>query len=193
MTGLPELAAGPGQALSRTGLIGQLRQASTLDEISNIADRPLRRAGAAPDEDVVLAATEVFDSRFRPTNAEVNAAVSNELAILRVVNAREVKRFVNLFRFYAVIGVRRRLQGYESATIREAATLAALAARWPNVVGLAGEPSVLTALSNKPPSGGQAPDSRLGDIKPQRLAALATFLSAPEHALSAGALSLLVG
>ena len=181
-----------GEYLSHDDLIEQLGQASKLDEICEKADW-LRSVGAASDEEVTQAATEVFDARFRPANSEVIAVVSSELGVLRVVNGREVKRFVNLFRFYAVIGVRRRLQGHESATIREAATLAALAARWPDVVGVAREPSVLTALRDAPPDADEVLDAGLRAIPRERLTALAAFLGSDEHALSSGALELLVG
>jgi hypothetical protein len=168
----------------------RFEQAGTLDEICEIADA-FRREQLAPDEEVVQAATEVFDSRFRGNNPEVNAVVSGELVGLPAVNGREVKRFVNLFRFYAVIGVRRRLQGFESATISEAATLATLASRWPDVIGVAGDPEALTALRDSPLTEGEASDPRFGHIDVRRLCAISEYLQ--HHELSPGALSLLVG
>jgi KAP family P-loop domain len=191
--GLPTSpGAEPAGGRSQAELKARLARADTLDEICQIAEA-LRGDRVASDEEVVQAATEVFDSRFRPTNPEVNAVVSSELSVLPVVNGREVKRFVNLFRFYAVIGVRRRLQGYESATIGEAATLATLASRWPDIVGVAIDPEALTALRNSSLARGKAKgsDPRFGHIDQRRLLAISEYLQ--DHELSPGALSLLVG
>ena len=139
------------------------------------------------------AATELFDRRFHRANREVDSALNRELDMLTVINGREVKRFVNLFRFYAVIGARRRLEGYESATIREAATLAAMASRWPDIVGVAAERSVLNELRAATLDGHFKRPARLRGFPKQRLVALASFLQADEHELSPGAFSLLVG
>lgn len=175
---------------SHPRLMEELQKATSLDEISSIAIR-LRADAVAPPEDVVRAATEVFDRRFRLTHPDVNKVVSHELTRYRVVNAREVKRFVNLFKFYAIIGARRQLEGYQSATIGEAAALAMLAARWPDIVGVAGDATALDALRDATSGEEMASDPRFSGIKAQRLEAISAFLR--EHDLSSGALSLLVG
>ena len=186
-------ATGLGSLVSREALVARLDDmATSLDDISDAA-KSLMRDGAASDEEIVHAATELFDRRFHRTNREVDSALKCELDMLTVINGREVKRFVNLFRFYAVIGARRRLQGHDSATIREAATLAAMASRWPDIVGVAAERSVLDELRDGMVNGRMNPPDRLKGFPERRLAALASFLQSKEHALSTGAFSLLVG
>jgi hypothetical protein len=189
-----------GSLVSREALVARLDEmATSLDDIS-VAAKSLMADGAAPDEEIVHAATVLFDRRFSRANREVDSALKRELDVLTVINGREVKRFVNLFRFYAVIGARRRLQGHVSATIREAATLAAMASRWPDIVGVAAERSVLDELRRNMVDGQlkmvdgklQSPE-RLKDFPERRLAALASFLQDEDHALTPGAFSLLVG
>jgi KAP family P-loop domain len=165
---------------------------TTLDQVSDVAAE-LRKERGTDEQAIVNAATAVFDVMFRPANPEVARVVSKELEAMPAVNAREAKRFVNLFRLYAIIGARRRLQGYESATIQEAATLAALASRWPDVVGLAAGPAALLALKDDPAGSERAGLIRLGHIDPGRLSELAGFLNEESHGLSPGALALLVG
>ncbi|MBG0565916.1 P-loop NTPase fold protein [Actinoplanes aureus] len=53
-------------------------------------------------------------------------------------NPREIKRFVNLFRFYSFIAQQHRLQGLPPASGAEIAKLCVLAIRWPNLLGLLG-------------------------------------------------------
>jgi len=194
-TGAPadEGAIPLGSLTSRETLVTRLDQAATsLDAISDAA-KALMADKAAPDEEIVQAATELFDRRFHRANRDVDSVLNRELDMLTVINGREVKRFVNLFRFYAVIGARRRLQGFESATISEAATLAAMASRWPDIVGVAAERSVLNELRAATVNGDFTPPERLKDFPRQRLLALAGFLQADAHELSPGAFSLLVG
>ena len=182
-----------GSLVSLDTLVNRLDTAApSLDAISDAA-KSLIEHETASQEAIVQAATELFDRRFHRANREVDSALKRELRQLTVINGREVKRFVNLFRFYAVIGARRRLQGYESATIGEAATLAAIAARWPDIVGVAAERSVLNGLRDAMVDGVFKPPERLKGFPESRLVALASFLKAEEHELSHGALSLLVG
>jgi hypothetical protein len=53
-------------------------------------------------------------------------------------NPREIKRFVNLFRFYSFIAQQHRFQGLPPASGAEIAKLCVLAIRWPNLLGLLG-------------------------------------------------------
>ena len=75
------------------------------------------------------------------------------LSLLPSRNPREIKRFVNLFRFYSFIAGRGRLIGYSAASKEQIAKVAAFAIRWPSIVSrLASVPEagghVLLALEN---------------------------------------------
>lgn len=181
------------QQVSQETLIDRITAAAeNLDDISRVAEA-LRQQDGIPAETVIRAATTVFDARFKTTDLEVRRVMLDGLESLPGLNAREVKRFINLFRFYAVIGIRRRLAGFESATIREAATLAAIASQWPDVVGLAAGPAVLAALREGPTTRERASQLRLDGIDLARLTALAEFLRSDRNALTPGAMALLVG
>ena len=75
------------------------------------------------------------------------------LSLLPSRNPREIKRFVNLFRFYSFIAGRGRLIGYSAASKEQIAKIAAFAIRWPSIVArLASGPEagghMLLALEN---------------------------------------------
>jgi hypothetical protein len=186
--------AGPLEQLaSQEALVDRLdKAAASLDDISKVA-KELMDTHEESVEKIVRAATDLFHRRFHHANPEIDDALKRELNTQTVINGREVKRFVNLFRFYAVIGARRRLHGIESATIREAVTLAAMAARWPDIVCAAGERKVLYELRDGWRSENLMCPERLQGFPERRLVQLAQFLQAEEHALSPGALSLLIG
>jgi hypothetical protein len=63
------------------------------------------------------------------------AALTAGLPSLGSVSPREVKRYLNLFRFYAFIAFRRRLDRQAAPDLAQIAKLAAIAVRWPYLLG----------------------------------------------------------
>jgi hypothetical protein len=53
-------------------------------------------------------------------------------------NPREIKRFVNVFRFYSLIQIRRELRGLPAPRYDQIGKLAVLAVRWPQLLGMLG-------------------------------------------------------
>src|SRR5512144_112445 len=76
--------------------------------------------------------------RLRPDDPEVQTIVTAVGGRL-VKNPREIKRFVNVFRFYTVIRQERELAGLPAPdTLEEIAKLAIIAVRWPQLRGALG-------------------------------------------------------
>jgi hypothetical protein len=83
---------------------------------------------------------EVYSDR------EARTAILAGVPGLAAENPREIKRFVNLFRFYSFVAQQQRLQGLPTVAGPEIAKLAVLAIRWPHLLGLFGRPGILLAL-----------------------------------------------
>ncbi|GII83688.1 hypothetical protein Ssi03_16780 [Sphaerisporangium siamense] len=81
-----------------------------------------------------LAADRVYDDIYSDENA--CAAIERVLPALTLTNPRELKRYVNVFRFYSFVTYRRALAGGPRATDDEVAKLAVLAVRWPHLLTL---------------------------------------------------------
>lgn len=58
------------------------------------------------------------------------------LPALTFLNPRQIKRYVNVFRFYSFLTYRRALAGAEPASDAEVAKLAALTIHWPHLLSL---------------------------------------------------------
>ncbi len=115
------------------------------------ADPPIDRIGAiseaakqlydAPgiaEEDVIRAAEAEFSERFRDDDPIVQEAIRSQATTLSS-NPREIKRYINVFRFYAFIQVRRDLRQLETPSYEQLAKLSALAIHWPHLLGLFGQ------------------------------------------------------
>jgi hypothetical protein len=87
-------------------------------------------------DETVAAIDRVFSDLY--SDAAAWTAVRSVLPQLGSSNPRELKRYLNLFRFYSFIVYRRRLDGIAPPTAQQVAKIAALAIRWPQL---------LTALS----------------------------------------------
>lgn len=74
------------------------------------------------------------------SDSEARTAILAGVPGLASDNPREIKRFVNLFRFYSFIAQQHRLQGLSPAGGAEIAKLCVLAIRWPNLLALFGRP-----------------------------------------------------
>jgi KAP family P-loop domain len=88
---------------------------------------------AALSAEAIAAAEQAFAESFRDDAPGVKDIVGRHVQWLSA-NPREIKRFVNLFRFYAFIQVRRELRGLPAPTLDQVAKLAVLAIRWPQLV-----------------------------------------------------------
>ncbi|MEV6981376.1 P-loop NTPase fold protein [Sphaerisporangium sp. NPDC051017] len=81
-----------------------------------------------------LAADRVYDDIYSDENAY--AAIERVLPALTLSNPRELKRYVNVFRFYSFVTYRRALAGAPRASDDEVAKLAVLTVRWPHLLSL---------------------------------------------------------
>ncbi|MHC3467831.1 P-loop NTPase fold protein [Streptomyces sp. 7R007] len=72
------------------------------------------------------------------SDVDAHAALADLLPVLDSRNPREIKRFVNLYRFYSFIAERQRLLGAPMPEQEQIAKLAAFAIRWPHVISMLG-------------------------------------------------------
>jgi hypothetical protein len=120
---------------------GHAPTAESLPEITHRVERALLApmgipAPAIPGELTGLvahAADRVYADLLGDRSAY--AALTAGLPSLGSVNPREVKRYLNLFRFYAFIAFRRRLDRQVAPDLAQIAKLAAIAVRWPYLLG----------------------------------------------------------
>ncbi|HKV29974.1 MAG TPA: hypothetical protein VJT14_03055 [Candidatus Dormibacteraeota bacterium] len=68
-------------------------------------------------------------------NPQIRETILNIVTQLPSKNPREIKRAINLFRFYAFIGAERQFAGLDAPDLKQAAKLATLAVRWPEHLG----------------------------------------------------------
>jgi peptidoglycan hydrolase-like protein with peptidoglycan-binding domain len=73
------------------------------------------------------------------SDADAVSAIKAALPALASANPREIKRYINLFRFYTFIVQRQRLQGVPAPSGESIAKLAALAIRWPHLLSTLGQ------------------------------------------------------
>ncbi|GIH23055.1 hypothetical protein Aph01nite_13650 [Acrocarpospora phusangensis] len=113
-------------------------RADTLDSIARatqrVVDAPAGEAGMLGGLwlETRAAADRVFDDLYSDENA--CRAIEVALPALSATNPRELKRYVNVFRFYSFVTYRRRLAGEPPAGDAEVAKLAALTVRWPQLL-----------------------------------------------------------
>ncbi len=82
------------------------------------------------------AATRVFVELY--SDADSRDAIVAALPALDSANPREIKRFINLFRFYTFIAQQDRLREVPAPDAPEIAKLAVLAIRWPHLLNALG-------------------------------------------------------
>jgi len=92
-----------------------------------------REAGPDPAGDL-SAASRTIATLY--SDADAYVTLRDALPLLPSRNPREIKRFVNLFRFYSFIAQRGRLIGRPAASREQIAKVAAFAIRWPSVVSM---------------------------------------------------------
>jgi hypothetical protein len=99
-------------------------------------DEVLGRHEAALLQETIEAYNRVFAELY--SDADAYEAILDAVRWLESGNPREIKRFVNLYRFYTFIAEQQRLQEAPSPSSREVAKLAVLAIRWPHLLNLLG-------------------------------------------------------
>ena len=85
--------------------------------------------------EAIRAAEIAFQDRFRDSDPGVRRIVQDHAGLL-ARNPRETKRFINLFRFYAFIQVRRMLRGLPAPTLEQVGKAAILTVQWPHLLTL---------------------------------------------------------
>jgi KAP family P-loop domain len=141
--------------------IDDLRHVGLADAPSRLAEvtasilDALRPEEAADARRQIVAA--VFEQSFNDADPVVQKTIGAEARQLPARNAREIKRLLNLFRFYSFIAVRNRVLDFSSEasierTLGLVARLAALSIRWPYLLDVVARPGA--------PDGSQDDDAR---------------------------------
>ena len=109
--------AGGGRGAARRGPVGRGRQAAAVSEGDAAAAEAVRRT---------------VERRLTIDDPEVREAIAYGARFLET-NPREIKRFVNVFRFLVMIHTERVIGGLATAaTLEQIAKLALLSTRWPS-------------------------------------------------------------
>ncbi|UQU64473.1 P-loop NTPase fold protein [Couchioplanes caeruleus] len=82
------------------------------------------------------------------SDSEARTAILAGVPGLASDNPREIKRFVNLFRFYSFIAQQHQLQGLPAVSGAQIAKLSVLAIRWPHLLALLGRRSADGVVTN---------------------------------------------
>ena len=134
------IAAGTSQQAQVEGIENAIRaRQPTPDTLRRVALEAQREILGISDPILpatLTAAGRIFAILYSDTDAF--ATLKDSLPLLASRNPREIKRFVNLFRFYSFISDRRRLIGGDVPSEEQIAKVAALAIRWPQVVSMLG-------------------------------------------------------
>gem|GEM_PF-5417636 len=111
---------------------------TTLDEAARLAQDALGIGCSDAVGGLCAATREAADRVFDDLYSDENAyrAIEFVLPALTFFNPREIKRYVNVFRFYSFLTYRRALAGAAPASDGEVAKLAALAVQWPHLLTL---------------------------------------------------------
>ncbi|MFI6295459.1 P-loop NTPase fold protein [Nonomuraea sp. NPDC050790] len=118
-----------------TAIRGMAPTIETLDQAARRAQAALGVAGAGiagSSEAAARAADRVFDELYSDERA--CRAAETALPALNLTNPREVKRYLNVFRFYSFITYRRHLAGQPHHGEECVAKVAALTIRWPHLL-----------------------------------------------------------
>jgi hypothetical protein len=201
-----DAATGASQAApdeAAVAVAAQQLQGASLSGAVEHGDR-VAELGGAQREAVKEAVRRVVERQLSGDSPDVQEVVRYAARYLDA-NPREIKRFVNVFRYFVMISTERRLQGLGEAMSLEAlAKLAVLTIRWPGLitplaerVGEARARTTVFALLEAAAPTTKAATGRLsktlascglGEETVQRLLAgeLSEFLRAPPH-VGAGA------
>ncbi|TYK46711.1 P-loop NTPase fold protein [Actinomadura decatromicini] len=119
----------------------------TLRETALAVQRELLDLPEPLTPETLAAADRVVSDLY--SDLDAHAVLARSLPVLGSRNPREIKRFVNLFRFYSFVAERQRLLGAPAPDQEQIAKLAAFAIRWPHVISMLGA-STATAASEHP-------------------------------------------
>jgi hypothetical protein len=103
------------------------------------------------------AARRVFIEMFSDERQEIQEVMMSGVNRLERATPRQIKRYINLFRFFAFVAAEREFGGDRAVTLEQTAKLAALAIRWPHVMDFLGR---------------SAPDGQLWLAKLERVSTL---------------------
>jgi hypothetical protein len=147
------------------------KRAAGPQDLAALARQWQRRASSAA---VIRAAEREFDSRFSDHDPRVRALLQRHASAVSS-NPREIKRFINVFRFYAFVQNRRQVRQLPAPDYDQVAKIAVLAVRWPQLVGVLGEQgNGRTLLAELEDLAGHPPPAEVPDPYEERLAALRT-------------------
>ncbi|HEY3505642.1 MAG TPA: P-loop NTPase fold protein [Actinocatenispora sp.] len=125
---------------------GRPTDAETLRAASLGAQRLVLGRGEPLAPETLAAAEQVFAERYSDRDAK--AAILAALPSLGTGNPRELKRYVNLFRFTTFLAERVRLRGAPAPDGPAVAKLAAFAIRWPHLATVPGRLPALEAAAD---------------------------------------------
>lgn len=111
----------------------------------------------------IAAVNRVFADLY--SDRQAFQAIESALPGLGSTNPREIKRYINLFRFYKFIAYRKHLDGAPDLADEQIARLATLAIRWPDLLSVLMMPgddgqanlTALTRAAGEPASGAAGP------------------------------------
>jgi hypothetical protein len=123
-----------------TDLADELEQAirlkdPSIDDLPNVgmeAQREVTGQAGPMLQETIVAIDRVFADLY--SDAAAWTAISSMLPRFGSSNPRDLKRYLNLFRFYAFIAQRRHLDGITPPSAQQIAKATALAIRWPQLL-----------------------------------------------------------
>ena len=114
-------------------------EGSSLEDIGEIVEN----IGAGSTSAEKEAVRRFVDRRLSSDDPEVQKVIAYAVDYLQP-NPREIKRFVNVFRFFVMIDTERKLKGLSTTgSLSEIAKLAVLSLRWPGLISSLGAPVAL--------------------------------------------------
>jgi hypothetical protein len=125
-------------------LVAQIEQSirlrkPSIDNLTDVAtdvQAQILFPGQPLQDETIVAVDRVFANLYSDANAWTS--IRSALPQLGSPNPREMKRYLNLFRFYTFITQRRRLEGIDPPSGEQIAKVAALAIRWPHLLTVLG-------------------------------------------------------
>ena len=120
--------------------------AATLREAAVAAQRDVLERGEPLAAETLEAAERVFAQMY--SDRAATGTILSALAALGPATPREIKRYVNLYRFYTFLAERERLRGTTAPDDASVAKAAAFTVRWPQLVALSAHADALTALES---------------------------------------------
>ena len=140
----PHLGLTPADVDMVDKIADEIRRANPhSDQIRQEAQRIQQSLLPSVDGDTIdpltaLAVRQVFAELLDDNRKEVRDAIWAGVRWMDTSNPRQIKRFVNLFRFYSFVTAEHGLTNRKSLDLLQTAKLAALATRWPHLLEILG-------------------------------------------------------